>query len=220
MSGRVVDVAPGVAVWTDAPESPEERAHREAVEARRQRAKEVADALRAGPFPMTLTQWARSASLRSDEEHRDGGQITFLRDRLMHAVCETDAEAAAYRPHNDGDPGVTSRCTVIGTHTSKSCVLPVVHIGPLGLGWTATLRGNFHNWKVSVTSYDGPVDIDHGMLFRPADTIHPAYCEGFPEDYVFGSYAADRSRFTVEVYCEHEVFTLMYLLSRWSRRTK
>ena len=96
----------------------------------------------------------------------------------------------------------------------------VPDIGPLGLGWTATLRGNFHNWKVSVTSYDGPVDIDHGMLFRPADTIHPAYCEGFPKDHVFGSYAADRSRFTVEVYREHEVFTLMYLLSRWSRRTK
>ena len=220
MSARFAEIAPGVSAWTDAPESAAERAHREAAEARRLRAREIADALRAGPFPMTLTQWARSAGLRGGEEHRDGGQITFLRDRLMRAVCETNEESAAYRPINDGDAGVTSRCMVIGTHTSKSCVLQVVNIGPLGLGWTATLRGNFYNWKVSLSSSVGPVDIDHGRLFDPTETHHPVYCEGFPEFRVFGSYAADRSRFTVEVYGEHEVFTLFHLLSRWSRRTK
>lgn len=217
--GRFVSIGPGCSVYTDEPESAEERAAREAYEARQRREREITDAMRAGPFPMTMTQWARSAGPRPDESFRDGGQIVLIRDRFLHAVCETDEEAAAYRPPNDGEPGAVSRCVVVATHTSKSCVLPVVSVEPLGLNWRATLRCNFYDWKVSVETIDGrEVDIDHGRLFDPNETHAACYCEGFPADRVFGSYADDRSRFTVELYREHEVFTLLFLLSRWSRR--
>jgi len=217
--GRMKQIGPGVSVYTEEPEGAEERASREAQEARWRRAREIGAAMRAGPFPMTLTQWARSAGVRRDEDYRDGGQIVLIRDRFLHAVCETDEEAAAYRPHDDGEPGVTARCMVIATHTSKSCVLPVVSIEPLGLNWRATLRNNFYNWKVSVETLDGrEVDVDHGRLFDPTEAHNACYCEGFPADRVFGSYAADPSRFTVELDSEHEVFTLLFLLSRWSRK--
>ncbi len=171
---------------------------------------------------MTLTQFARSApEERRDESGRlrDGGQVCFLRDRLLYAICETDAEADAMRPGNDGDAGVIARNMVIATHTSKSCVLPVVRIEPLGMNWRATVSGNFHFWIVSVQTFGGAkVDIDHGDLFDPSVAHDSGFCYGFPDDAVFGSYKKDRSRFTVSLANEHTLFAFFYLLARWSRK--
>lgn len=173
-------------------------------------------------FPMTLTQFARSApEERRDESGRlrDGGQTRLLRDRLLYAICESSAEADAMRPGNDGDEGVIAPCMVIASHLSSGCVLPVVRIEPIGMNWRATVRGNFHDWKVSIHTFGGAkVEIDHGSLFNPKETHESIYCEGIPADSVFGSYAKDRSRFTVSLANEHTLFTFFYLLSRWSRK--
>jgi hypothetical protein len=221
MTTRWVEVAPGISVRTDAAESEPEKNARLRVEAVVARRRTIAEALREGPFPATLTQWARRAGECRDEEIRDGGQIVFLRDVLMRAVCEDEVEATAYRPSNGGEPGVVSCCEIIGTHTSQSCVLPVVRITPLGLGFVAWLRGNFYNWMVSIETTDGAeVDIDHGTLFDP-DAKHAAcYCEGFPAGAVFGPYARNRARFTVCLDGQYEVFAMLHLISRWARRTR
>ena len=83
---------------------------------------------------------------------------------------------------------------VIGTHTSKSILLPVVEfrVGDVVL----TMRGNFHNYKVSVSS---PVTVDFLNLFSPTKEIHPAYCEGFPPNRIYGSYVHDPRQFTLEL---------------------
>lgn len=216
MTTRWVEVAPGVSVKTDTAEGESERNARLYIEAENSRRRAVREAMLAGPFPATLTQWARRVD--RSEDIRDGGQIVFFRDVLMRAVCDCIDDARAYRPQNDGDPGVTSGCMVIATHASKGCVLPVVRIQPRGLRFVAWVRGNFHNFMVSVETTDGSeVSMDHGVLFNPG-SAHPAvYCEGFPEEVVFGSYTSNRARFTVRISTAHEVFTFFYLLSRWSR---
>lgn len=84
--GRMKQIGPGVSVYTEEPEGAEERASREAQEARWRRAREIGAAMRAGPFPMTLTQWARSAGVRRDEDYRDntpdGPPVEHLADYL------------------------------------------------------------------------------------------------------------------------------------------
>ena len=173
-------------------------------------------------FPMTLTQFARSATGDRRDENgrlRDGGQVCFLRDRLLYAICETDAEAESLRPGNAGDDGVIAPCMVIATHKSSGFVLPVVRIEPIGMKWRATVRGNFHDWKVSIETFDGAkVKIDYGTLFDPREVAPEVQCEGFPADSVFGPYKKDRSRFTVSLANEHTLFAFFYLLSRWSRK--
>ena len=218
MTTRFVEIAQGITVATDTAESESEKNARLYVEAENARRKAAREAMIAGPFPATLTQWARRAAGCRDEDIRDGGQIVFFRDVLMRAMCDSIDDARHYRPLNDGDPGVNSGCMVIATHASRSCVLPVVRIQPAGLRFTAWVRGNFYNFMVSIETTDGSeVSIDHGVLFNP-ESVHPAvYCEGFPEEVVFGSYTSNRARFTVCISTEHEVFTFLYLLSRWSR---
>lgn len=88
---------------------------------------------------------------------------------------------------------------VIGTHKIKSIRLPVVEFWIPGLRFV--MRDNFYNWKVSVQC-DKPIDIDPDKLFDPNDerSISDVYCEGFELWDVFGTYAANKQRFTVELY--------------------
>ena len=102
---------------------------------------------------------------------------------------------------------------VISTHCSKSIHLPVYQISiPSGYGVAkVTMRDNFHDWKVSV---DSPVDIAMLALgiFDPEKEIHSCYCEGFPEEFVFGSYEKNKKQFTVEMHSDYQVYVFMWQL--------
>jgi hypothetical protein len=102
---------------------------------------------------------------------------------------------------------------VISTHTSKSITLPVYEI--LWNGFRFILRGNFHDWKVSI---DSPIPIFINFskfgLFNPEQKIHYVYCEGFQGEWVYGPYAGNPKQFTIELRNnEHEVYCFLKILT-------
>ncbi len=85
-----------------------------------------------------------------------------------------------------------------------------------------TMRGNFHDWKISVES-QRPVEMDSTELFDSNMKISSCYCEGFPRGRVFSSYAERATfaghpsvdhKFTVELGSQYDVYTFLLLLMR------
>lgn len=83
---------------------------------------------------------------------------------------------------------------VISTHFSKSVELPVVQMTRPDLGLVLTMRNNFYNWKLSVST-PKPFKADFTGLFYEypprdpgwsGDHLSSCYFEGFPEDLVYG----------------------------------
>ena len=137
-------------------------------------------------------------------------QIMFVRDTLMQLVSIGLNYDHRVEPY------------VISTHTSKSVLLPVYEFHREDLGVRITLRDNFFNWMVSVESKHD-VDIDTTELCNMYAEINPVYCEGFPRDRVFTSYAKRKvferavergCKFTVELSNNYAVYAFLLLVMR------
>lgn len=121
-------------------------------------------------------------------------QIMFIRDEPYYLFKDRLVETCA-----------------VGTHRSKSIDLPVYQLSFID-GTVLTLRGNFHDWKISVES---PIDLHFPTsLFSGYGTtiISTIYCEGFSDDQVFGPYSESKRKFTVELYDKQQVYTFLFLL--------
>lgn len=138
-----------------------------------------------------------------DEYYAKGAalsQLLFLRDQIRFLFAKNYEEVRE------------NPTQVVSTHRSKSVSLPVYRISVSGL--ELTIRGNFHDWKVSVKS-DRPVVANFLSLFRKDERINSVYCEGFREEWVYGSYNENLKQFTVEVRDNYQLYTFLYILSEW-----
>jgi hypothetical protein len=70
------------------------------------------------------------------------------------------------------------------------------------------MRGNFHDWKVSVRA-EREVSGDFEGLFDPYAEELGVNCEGFPVGWVFGSHHADRREFTVALGSEYDLYAFL-----------
>jgi hypothetical protein len=132
-------------------------------------------------------------------------QAMFVRDDVHHLVTAHVGVSGERRFHWRRENPVR----VIAAHTSKGIALGVYRIAVPDL--TLTLRNNFYDWKVSVES-SRPVDDAFFDLIDRDEVILPVYCEGFPEEYVYGPYSADPSKFTVAIHGDFVLWTFLYLL--------
>ncbi len=144
----------------------------------------------------TLQQWLN--------ENREGSkaavdQALFIRDRLASTLYRD------YDEYSDHYP-----VQVISQHYSSGSTLPVYEF-LLANGDRLTLRGNFHNWVVTVES-SCPVEADFMDLLDPRASWYPAICEGFPADRVLAPLAENRRNFTVGVGSDHELYTFCFIL--------
>jgi hypothetical protein len=153
-----------------------------------------------------LQDWAKANDpSQTDLIYKDGfwNQIMFVRDQIPAIAFEIYGQDVAMTLANSG-------IKVISTHTSKSVRLPVFHI-TMPNGDEFVMRYNFHNWKVSVKAKE-MVEADFMNLFNPSSQIHSCYCEGFPPEWVFGSYENNRLEFTVELQAgENYLFTFFWI---------
>lgn len=153
----------------------------------------------------TLPEWyeANSAAVLDTDLLWKGGwkaQISFIA-HTIHMLLVSQFDDRKERP-----------VEVISRHISKSCWLPVYRI-VADSGVEIVMRGNFHNWIVSVSS---PVDIPDVFfgLFDPKQELPLQWCEGFNRDWLFGSWSDNPREFTVEVgYSPEKLYTLLFLIN-------
>jgi hypothetical protein len=151
-----------------------------------------------------LQEWANDNQPAEDLIYKDGywDQIIFVRDKLAGLLATSYEEFQA----------IQAGMKVVSMHTSKSVRLPVFSV-ELEDGTTFTMRYNFHDWKVSVSS-PSDVEADFMGLFNPDSRISSVYCEGFPEELVYGSYAENKRQFTIELSAgNYHLFTFFWIFA-------
>ena len=156
-----------------------------------------------------LQEWANANDPSGSDLHYKGGfweQVVFVRDTLPGIVYRM------YDGNYETAKQVTGSLLALSTHTSKSVRLPVFHM-TLPDGTERVMRYNFHDWKVSVKS---PHEItgDFVGLFNPDTEIPGIYCEGFPKQWVFGSFSSNQQEFTLELISQYDVYMFFWLLVR------
>lgn len=153
---------------------------------------------------MQLQEWANAHQPAEDMIYRDGywNQIVFVRDKIAGILAKTYEEYQA----------VQAGMKVISTHVSKSVRLPVFRV-ELVEGTAFTMRYNFYDWKVSVES-PRDVEADFMGLFNQSEHAHETCCEGFPKGLVYGPYAENKRRFTIELPPgNHHIFTFFWIFA-------
>ncbi len=151
---------------------------------------------RAQPWA-SLQAWAIQNEPRANMLYKDGfwSQIMFVRDELSNIFRDR-----------------VQKITVASTHRSKSIDLPVFEV-LLTDGTRMYMRDNMHDWKVSVDSPTPIVVMPKVFSGEGKEEISVIYCEGFSSDMVYGSYAASRKKFTVEIHNDRLMYTFLFMMA-------
>ena len=151
--------------------------------------------------PERLQSWFNANMPAEDLIYKDGmsRQVMFVRDTITGLLARSYFEYKRLPK-------------VISTHTSKSVMLPVYYFDSAFA--KLIMRNNFYDWKVSVESKVGPLDLDLEGLCGISEPISSCYCEGFRTEWVFPAYSHDKTKFTVEVMDKHGLYTFLFLLRR------
>ena len=157
-------------------------------------------------LPLPLEKW-RAAHWPDDSMRWSGSaekQLNFLRELERATYFAKDLKNEALRER--------LRPTVISTHVSKSITLPVVQYSAKS-GVTFLVRGNFHDWVVSVRM---PCSFAYNLydLVQGSEGHPHSCCEGFPDEWLYGSMADDPWRFTTGISFSNELFTCMWIITR------
>jgi len=136
-------------------------------------------------FPPDTAVYARAAV----------NQMMYFRDDLHEALC--------CGSHPD-----LVQVSVVGQHTSKSTVLPVVLYERSDM--QVMVRDNYHNIVISVNRKraNGALKLVDSCSFK-----FGGFAEGFPREWVFGEYRENRRQFTVTARSRYAAYTLLRALS-------
>lgn len=140
-------------------------------------------------------------------------QCVFVRDMLMENLFLRIASDYSSEKTFDERSEILDNFipSVIGTHRSKSVLLPVMEMDLSKIGLKIVLRYNFYDWCISVES-ENEVDCD----FMGLITDHKGYFEGFPTDRIYENYSeTNKKKFSVVLDNKYQVYTFVYLLRNW-----
>jgi hypothetical protein len=146
-----------------------------------------------------LMDWAKthkpSEKLLSGQGYWD--QIHFVRGNINYLFVSTD------------DRCLDKPVMVVGTHSSKSVLLPVYSIKTPDI--EVRFKGDFHIWLVSVKSEHIVPDVFYNIINRSA-SINPVYLGGFHKDWMFGSYDLNQLQFSVEIHSDYDLYTFFLVI--------
>jgi hypothetical protein len=153
--------------------------------------------------PVDLQKWAIENEPSKEMYYYEGywDQIIFIRNIITYLIFDTSDEAERSR-------------SVVSTHVSKSIKLPVYQFEAKKLGLTLTLRYNFSDWKVSVSSHI-PITCDFMSLFDGSQEWSTHYCEGFGADRIYKSFNENNKEFTVELDNKFKLYTFIVVLTHF-----
>lgn len=144
----------------------------------------------------------------SDSEHATPGRVEayWRRIEFMDARVRYLLERQYL-----GLKGFTSRVTVVGSHMDGGMKMPVCCLE--GDRIALIVSPSSLDWKVSINSLV-PLSLDPMGLFRPDLVATEARFRGFPPTLVFGSYIANRQRFSTEVKDEWDLYAFVRMCMR------
>ena len=154
---------------------------------------------------LKLTDWFKEN--QPNEELKWSGQDECQVYFIMHTIQAILANSAAEYS------SLQNAISVLSTHSSKGVKLPVYDFTWKDIRFI--LRNNFYDWKVSVIL---PDDVDWTQkewknLFRKDERIFYGYCQGFPEDIVFGSFLDNPKKFTIELSGDADLFDFFKIVA-------
>jgi hypothetical protein len=147
-----------------------------------------------------LEEWASAHESLDGMVYQNAyrSQIGFVQDRLSGLFFGSYEEWS------------THPVRVVGEHRSQSIRLPVFSILVPG-ELEVRLRGNFHDWVVSVSSTASVPDVFYELFER--DARQPLECsEGFDPDWVFGPYTENNRQFSLRLSNDLRLYVFCYLL--------
>jgi len=157
---------------------------------------------------VSLQEWINSNAPKEEMYYCRAwsNQVCFVRDDIPKFLIN-NYDYSIYATIRDN-------ITVISTHTSKSVKLPVYRIKAFGS--TYIIRGNFHNWMISVESGNEEIKVDFkklGVIHSDVGKINSIYCEGFKEEWVYDSWDNNKWKFTIELGTRDDVMIFFWLIS-------
>lgn len=161
-------------------------------------------------LPIDVTTWIRVNQPDDNLIYKkgQGDQVCFLRDKIMRNMFyELLNKKYDYKEYEAFQP------KVIGTHYSKSVLLPVMEIDLPTYKFKMIFRDNFYNWNISIES-EQEVIFDHKGLIND-EAYHYCYCEGFPKDKIYGKYQESKNRFTICIDSDYQLYVFLFLLKDW-----
>jgi len=137
-------------------------------------------------FPPDTLLYAKAAT----------SQMMYFRDNLHEALC-------------CGSHPALVQVSVIGEHTSKSTVLPVVLYERSDM--QVMVRDNYYNIVISVKRKraNGTLKMVDSCCLAKFE----GRAEGFPPEWIFGDYRENRRQFTVVTHSRFAAYTLLRALS-------
>lgn len=110
------------------------------------------------------------------------------------------------------------KALVVGTHRSKSVLLPVIGLNAFSGNLQLIWRNNFHVQPLSIIS-SLPLDIDISGITYLGEDVNEIYCNGFPSGTVKPKYITGTFGFTIDCSSTYEVFTIALIARRYFERT-
>lgn len=163
-----------------------------------------------------LNDWWSNNEPDENLIYKDGlrDQCLFVRDTLMNNMfIKIATDYLKYDVFSDERSAIFNSFvpSVIGTHYSKSVLLPVMEMDLSKIGLKIVLRYNFYDWCISVESKD-EINCD----FMGLITNEKGYFEGFPKDRIYDNYSSQNNKnFSVVLRSKYDVYTFMFLLKNY-----
>lgn len=168
-------------------------------------------------LPINITRWICNVAVDDTAAARSKHQAMFVRDQVAPIVVRPKQHDWQADPKGTPDR-LDNYVHAVSVHWSKSVLLPVYYIDARSsIGCEFWLRNNWYDWKLSVRS-EQPVPDVFMRLIQRGKTIHDVYFEGFEKDWIFGSYADNPCKFSLELGGDTELTTFMMLLNQALRQ--
>ncbi len=174
--------------------------------------------------PMTLWEWGcmrqnEYDAARDTGQSSSGKRPTENTRRLaegwgFHATFDQLVPVRNKMPSIWRLPDRNDSVTVVGTHSSKSILLPVYRVNVPNVG-VFTMRDNFHDWCISC-DLQLPLPLDtYGELYRINEVR--GYFEGFERGgaEVYGPLSENQRQFSIVL---PSGFPDLYLFMHWTKR--
>ena len=165
-----------------------------------------------------IKDWLENNKPEDNLIYKDGlyDQCDFVKNTLMRKLFLHVASDYSLDMEFDEQCKIIENFApyVVGTHRSKSVLLPVMEMDFSKIGLKVVLRYNFHDYCISIESQKD-IECDFmGLL-----TDEKGYFEGFPENRIYEKYSeTNKKNFSLCIRDRYQVYTFLFLLRNFLTR--